>query len=50
MYFKAKRTAALRKLMNAYCDKQSISRDQVAFIYEGQRIREEQTPDEVQYL
>ena len=33
--------------MNAYCDRQSIDIASIAFLFDGRRLRAEQTPDEV---
>lgn len=45
VYFKIKRSTQLKKLMDAYCDRQSISPNSIRFLYDGQRIRDDQTPD-----
>ncbi|KAK9821724.1 hypothetical protein WJX81_005166 [Elliptochloris bilobata] len=45
--FKAKRTTQFRKLMKAYCERQGHPIDQVAFLFEGNRVREEMTPAEL---
>ena len=47
MFFKIKRSTQLKKLMNAYCDRQSVDFNSVAFLFDGRRLRAEQTPDEV---
>lgn len=33
--------------MNAYCDRQSVDMNAIAFLFDGRRLRGEQTPDEV---
>jgi len=33
--------------MNAYCDRQSQDSSAIAFLFDGRRLRAEQTPDEV---
>lgn len=33
--------------MNAYCDRQSVDFNAIAFLFDGRRLRVEQTPDEV---
>lgn len=33
--------------MNAYCDRQSVELNSIAFLFDGRRLRAEQTPDEV---
>ena len=37
-----------RKLMNAYCSKAAVDVEQVAFIFDGKRLRPEQTPEDVE--
>lgn len=37
----------LKKLMNAYCDRQSVDFNSIAFLFDGRRLWAEQTPDEV---
>lgn len=36
--------------MNAYCDRQSVEINSIAFLFDGRRLRAEQTPDEVPEL
>lgn len=36
--------------MNAYCDRQSVDLNSIAFLFDGRRLRAEQTPDEVLHL
>lgn len=36
--------------MNAYCDRQSVDMNSIAFLFDGRRLRGEQTPDEVTSL
>ena len=33
--------------MNAYCDRQSVDLNSIAFLFDGRRLRGDQTPDEV---
>ena len=47
IFFKIKRTTPLKKLMQAYCERQSVDMNSIAFLWDGARIRAEQTPDEV---
>lgn len=47
MYFKIKKQTPLRKLMDAYCQRQSVDHNSIRFLYDGQRIQPEQTPKEV---
>ncbi|KAA8524745.1 hypothetical protein F0562_011168 [Nyssa sinensis] len=46
--FKIKRSTQLKKLMKAYCDRQSVELNSIAFLFDGRRIRGEQTPDELE--
>ena len=48
--FQAKPTTKLVKLMKAYCERQGIDYASVVFSYDGQRLREEQTPGEVRHF
>ncbi|XP_061968340.1 small ubiquitin-related modifier 1-like [Populus nigra] len=45
--FRIKRSTQLKKLMNAYCDRQSVEINSIAFLFDGRRLRGEQTPDEL---
>jgi Ubiquitin-2 like Rad60 SUMO-like len=47
VYFKIKKQTPLRKLMDAYCQRQGISPNSIRFLYDGQRIQAERTPKEV---
>lgn len=47
VFFRIKRSTQLKKLMNAYCDRQSVDMNSIAFLFDGRRLRAEQTPDEV---
>lgn len=47
MFFRIKRSTQLRKLMTAYCDRQSVDFSSIAFLFDGRRLRGDQTPDEV---
>lgn len=33
--------------MNAYCDRQSVEMNSIAFLFDGRRLQGAQTPDEV---
>jgi small ubiquitin-related modifier len=46
MYFKIKRSTQLKKLMEAYCKKQGISRSSVRFLFDGAPLDETKTPDD----
>ena len=47
VFFKIKRTTALGKLMNAFCDRQGKKMESVRFLFEGARVQTEDTPDTV---
>ncbi|OVA01627.1 Ubiquitin domain [Macleaya cordata] len=48
VFFRIKRSTQLRKLMTAYCDRQSVDINSIAFLFDGRRLRAEQTPDELE--
>lgn len=48
VFFRIKRSTQLKKLMNAYCDRQSVDMNAIAFLFDGRRLRAEQTPDELE--
>ncbi|KAH6795787.1 hypothetical protein C2S51_036773 [Perilla frutescens var. frutescens] len=48
VFFRIKRNTQLKKLMNAYCDRQSVEFNSIAFLFDGRRLRAEQTPDELE--
>ena len=47
VHFKIKRNAQLKKLMQAYCDRQGFQMSSVRFTYDGCRLNPEATPSEV---
>lgn len=40
VFFRIKTNTPLSKLMDAYCDRQSINRQQVRFMFDGERLPE----------
>ncbi|KAL3636980.1 Small ubiquitin-related modifier 2 [Castilleja foliolosa] len=48
VFFRIKRNTQLKKLMNAYCDRQSVEFNSIAFLFDGRRLRAEQSPDELE--
>ena len=38
----------LKKFMEAYCNGQSLRMDQVRFLFDGNRLSETQSPDELE--
>lgn len=47
VFFKIKRTTQLKKLMDAFCDRQGKQMSTVRFLFDGTRVRPEDTPDTV---
>jgi hypothetical protein len=47
VFFKIKRSTALKKLMDAFCDRQGKQIQTVRFLFDGTRVRPEDTPDGV---
>ncbi|KAJ3417101.1 Small ubiquitin- modifier 1 [Chytridiales sp. JEL 0842] len=43
--FKIKRTTPLQRLMDAYAQKSGVAASSVRFIYDGSRIKADDTPD-----
>ncbi|RUS16778.1 ubiquitin-related domain-containing protein [Endogone sp. FLAS-F59071] len=48
VFFKIKRTTQLKKLMEAYCDRQGKTTNSVRFLYDGIRIQPTNTPNELE--
>ncbi|KAF9585606.1 Small ubiquitin- modifier 1 [Lunasporangiospora selenospora] len=48
VFFKIKRSTQLKKLMDAYCDRQGKSLQSVRFLYDGERIQPNNTPSELE--
>lgn len=48
VFFLMKRSTALKKLMNAYCERQSVDYDSIMFMFNGQRLGGDQTPGELE--
>ncbi|EGG14692.1 small ubiquitin-like protein [Cavenderia fasciculata] len=44
VYFKIKKTTPLKKLCDAFCQRQGINPNSVRFLFEGQRINPDRTP------
>ena len=45
VFFKIKRTTALKKLMDAFCDRQGKQPNTVRFLFDGARVQPTDTPD-----
>ncbi|KAL2472932.1 Small ubiquitin-related modifier 1 [Forsythia ovata] len=48
VFFRIKKSSQLKKLMTTYCDRQSVDLNAIAFLFDGRRLRAEQTPDELE--
>ena len=49
VFFKIKRTTQLKKLMDAFCERQGKSFTSVRFLFDGTRVNTSDTPDIVSY-
>lgn len=47
VFFKIKRTTALKKLMDAFCDRQGKQPSSVRFLFDGARVNPTDSPDSV---
>ncbi|KAG1146895.1 hypothetical protein G6F37_007985 [Rhizopus arrhizus] len=47
VFFKIKRSTHLRKLMDAYCERQGKAPGSVRFLYDGTRVLNHNTPNEL---
>jgi small ubiquitin-related modifier len=47
VFFKIKRSTQLKKLMDAFCERQGKSPQSVRFLFDGQRVNATDTPDTV---
>mmetsp|Transcript_458 Transcript_458/g.1018 ORF Transcript_458/g.1018 Transcript_458/m.1018 type:complete len:94 (-) Transcript_458:820-1101(-) len=47
IHFRIKRTTRLEKLMNAYCTRLGQNIDAVRFMFDGEAVGKEQTPNEI---
>lgn len=47
VFFKIKRTTQLKKLMDAFCDRQGKNPNSVRFLFDGQRVNPTDNPDSV---
>lgn len=49
VFFKIKRSTQLKKLMDAFCDRQGKAPASVRFLFDGQRVQPHDTPDTVRW-
>ncbi|KAL9077124.1 MAG: hypothetical protein Q9161_000390 [Pseudevernia consocians] len=47
VFFKIKRTTALSKLMNAFCERQGKAPSSVRFLFDGARVNPTDSPDSI---
>jgi len=47
MFFKIKKTTQLKKLMEAYAEKQGKSLASLRFLFDGERVNNTDTPEKV---
>lgn len=47
VFFKIKRTTALKKLMDAFCDRQGKAPNSVRFLFDGSRVQPTDSPESV---
>jgi len=45
VFFKIKRTTQLKKLMDAFCDRQGKSPNSVRFLFDGTRVQGQDSPE-----
>lgn len=48
LFFKIKKSTQLKKLMDAYCSRNGVVPTTVRFLFDGNRIRENDTPNDLQ--
>ncbi|CAN6980296.1 unnamed protein product [Brassica oleracea var. botrytis] len=47
VFFKIQKITQLKKLMYVYCNRRGLKLDAFAFLFDGKRIRGNETPDEL---
>ena len=47
VFFKIKKSTQLKKLMDAFCDRSGKNRRSVRFLFDGQRVQNDDTPETV---
>ena len=47
VFFKIKKSTRFSKMFDAYCARQGIEKGSVRFLFEGERVSEEKTPEDV---
>ena len=49
VFFKIKRTTALKKLMDAFCERSGKNVNSVRFLFDGQRVQRDDNPETVSF-
>ncbi|KAI9727524.1 MAG: hypothetical protein M1828_006466 [Chrysothrix sp. TS-e1954] len=47
VFFKIKRTTALKKLMDAFCERSGKNPNSVRFLFDGQRVQHDDNPEKL---
>lgn len=50
VFFKIKRSTQLKKLMDAFCERQGKATNSVRFLFDGTRVQPGDTPDSVSHF
>jgi len=48
VHFKIKKTTQLKKLKQAYCDRQGVAINSLRFLFDGQRITDDMSPKQLE--
>jgi small ubiquitin-related modifier len=48
VHFKLKKNTALKKLMNAYCERQGLRSNSIRFVFDGTNLTETDTPSQLE--
>ncbi|XP_077979156.1 small ubiquitin-related modifier 1-like [Glandiceps talaboti] len=48
IHFKIKKTTGMKKLKQAYSDRQGVPMNSLRFLFDGQRINDDQTPKQLE--
>ncbi|KAJ3675722.1 hypothetical protein LUZ60_004764 [Juncus effusus] len=48
VHFKIKKSTPLKKLMKAYCQRESLELNSIAFLFDGRRLRGDQSPEQLE--
>jgi len=47
IFFKIKRDTPLKRLLDAYCERQGVDHTNIRFLYDGERVADESTPNQM---